>query len=60
VLVDGNVLYSKTLRDWLGLCYLYPGGFPTKSIRRTVSSAFSMTHLPNRYKRSLKNNLSTG
>lgn len=24
VLVDANVFYSKTLRDWLGLCYLNP------------------------------------
>jgi PIN domain len=27
VLVDANVLYSKTLRDWLGLCYLQQDGW---------------------------------
>ena len=27
VLVDANVLYSRTLRDWLGLCYLQQDGW---------------------------------
>jgi PIN domain-containing protein len=27
VLVDANVLYSRTLRDWLGLCYLQSDGW---------------------------------
>jgi len=27
VLVDANVLYSKTLRDWLALCYLQQDGW---------------------------------
>jgi predicted nucleic acid-binding protein len=27
VLVDANVFYSKTLRDWLGLCYLQTDGW---------------------------------
>ncbi len=27
VLVDANVLYSRTLRDWLALCYLHTDGW---------------------------------